>query len=82
MKRRILLTLAAVSYLGLCWSARFVNAQSTPPKDVPPYLVSNIEAERDVNIYKTVYQGCELFVVTEPYYGHVSVAITTGRGCR
>jgi hypothetical protein len=57
-------------------------AGNTQTGDVPPYKFA--ETPEGVKLYKTVHQGCEIFLAvgTQGYYGQQSPAIALGRGCK
>lgn len=66
--------------LGVCiWPSK---AQA--PDDVAPYkfAVSHTSTFSHIDLYKTVYQGCEIFVSEENGYRDNMVSIAVGRGCR
>lgn len=74
---RKLIGIAAILLTMLLWPS---SAQEN--QEVAPYAFAHLPHGI---VYKTVHQGCELFIVESvsyPYGQQVTYAITTGRGCK
>lgn len=60
--------------------------QVIAPKDVPPYEFYQFSVAMQLSngqLYKAVYQGCELYIAVVGKNGQSpTVSITTGRGCK
>jgi len=88
---------AVIGALALVGSAilfglgmREAKAQTVEQQEVKPYVFAELPHGR---IYKTVHEGCELFIVETESHGTMSggsfatfeghtYAIATGRGCK
>jgi hypothetical protein len=87
---KLLLTLAAIVVVVMILRVltiieRMQVYAATPPQEVAPYLAK--ETPSGTRIYKTVHQGCELYIAENihtqfNYADTVAVSITTGRGCK
>lgn len=80
---KILWATVALELAVLLMFAVRIAANDEQP-DVKPYKFAQIDgSNRKVELYKTVHQGCELFVAINTDGGYeYPVAITTGRGCK
>jgi hypothetical protein len=80
----LLVLLIIASLIGAFKTNASVEAQ--PQQEVKPYQVGEFEVPMQMTagkIYKTVHEGCELYIATASAYGKdPSVSITTGRGCK
>lgn len=83
-KTRVLNVVLLVQLVLVCvFGYKGVKAQEI--KEVRPYAFA--ELPNGTIVYKTVHEGCELYIA-QNYVGQlnhadsVSVAITTGRGCK
>jgi len=56
------------------------KTSAAPQQEVLPYKVAQTG---NVQVWKLVHQGCEIFIAETPWNQHDdSLAIATGRGCR
>jgi hypothetical protein len=74
---RKLIGVAVILATLLLWPAR-----ATEFEEVAPYAFAKLPHG---TVYKTVHQGCEIFIVESvswPYGEQVIYSIATGRGCK